>query len=75
MSPECHDEVCITCSDQLLAVVVTDVDAEAGIAHGTVDGSPVEVGIDLLDGVAPGEVLLCHGGVALQRGAAVEVVA
>jgi hypothetical protein len=73
MSTECHDEVCITCSDQLLAMVVADVDAEAGIARGTIDGSVVEVGIDLLDGVTVGEVLLCHGGVALQRGTAVEV--
>lgn len=73
MSTECHDEVCITCSDQLLAVLVTGVDADAGIARGTVDGSTVEVGIDLLDGVVAGEVLLCHGGVALQRGMPVEV--
>jgi hypothetical protein len=73
MNTECHDEVCITCSDQLLAVLVTDVDAEAGIAHGTIDGSAVEVGIDLLDGVVAGEVLLCHGGVALQRGVPAEV--
>jgi hypothetical protein len=73
VSTECHDEVCITCSDQLLAVLVTGVDIDAGIAHGTVDGSTVEVGIDLLDGVRVGEVLLCHGGVALQRGVAMEV--
>jgi hypothetical protein len=73
VTPECHDEVCITCSDQLLTVVVTGVDADAGIARGTVDGSPVEVGIDLLEGVTVGEVLLCHGGVALQRGMPVEV--
>ena len=49
------------------------VDAAAGIARGTIDGAPVEVGIDLLDGVTAGEVLLCHGGVALQRGAPLEV--
>jgi hypothetical protein len=73
VSTECHDEVCITCSDQLLAVLVTGVDTDAGIARGTVDGSTVEVGIDLLDGVTVGEVLLCHGGVALQRQMAVEV--
>ena len=75
MSAECHEDVCITCSDQLLAMVVTEVDRGAGIARGTIDGSEVEVGIDLLDGVTAGEVLLCHGGVALQRGAPVEVVA
>jgi hydrogenase maturation factor len=52
---------------------VTGVDAESGIASGTIDGSTVEVGIDLLDGVTVGEVLLCHGGVALQRGIPAEV--
>jgi hydrogenase maturation factor len=73
VSPECHDEVCITCSDQLLTMVVTDVDEAAGIARGSIGGSAAEVGIDLLDGVTVGEVLLCHGGVALQRGDPVEV--
>ncbi len=73
MSTECHDEVCITCSDQLLTMVVTDIDVEAGIARGTIDGSEAEVGIDLLEGVAVGDVLLCHGGVALQKAMAVEV--
>jgi len=73
MSTECHDDVCITCSDQLLSMVVTGVDASAGIARGVIDGEAAEVGIDLLDGVTVGEVLLCHGGVALQRGEPVEV--
>jgi hypothetical protein len=73
VSNECHDEVCITCSDQLLTMVVTGIDEAAGLARGTIDGSPAEVGIDLLDGVSPGDVLLCHGGVALQRGEPVEV--
>lgn len=68
MTGECHDEVCITCSDQLLEVLVIGVDEAAGTARGTVDGSPVEISIELLDSVSPGEVLLCHGGVALQRG-------
>jgi hydrogenase expression/formation protein HypC len=68
MTGECHDEVCITCSDQLLEVVVVSVDELAGTARGTVDGSSVEVSIELLDSVVAGEVLLCHGGVALQRG-------
>ena len=73
MSPECHDEVCITCSDQLLEMVVIAVDADAGVARGTIDGVDGEVGIDLLDGVSIGDVLLCHGGVALQRGTLAEV--
>jgi hypothetical protein len=73
MSTECHDEVCITCSDQLLSMIVRDVDAGSDIARGTIDGQPVEVSVELLDNVVPGDVLLCHGGVALQRGAKVEV--
>lgn len=75
MSAECHDDVCITCSDQLLAMVVTHVDAEAATARGTIDGSTIDVGIELLDSVAIGDVLLCHGGVALQRSSTAEVSA
>ena len=73
MSNECHDEVCITCSDQLLTLVVTGVDEAAGTARGTIDGVAAEVGIDLLDDVRIGDVLLCHGGVALQRGEPMKV--
>jgi hypothetical protein len=75
MTVECHDEVCITCSDQLLEVVVLEVDVAAATARGTVDGEAVEVSIDLLDAVQAGDVLLCHGGVALQVGTLAEVPA
>ena len=64
----CHDEVCITCSDQLLEVVVTAVSADGTTAQGTCDGVECEVCVDLLDDVVVGEHLLTHGGVALQRG-------
>ena len=64
----CHDELCITCSDQLLEVIVTTVDADRGTAEATCDGVACEVSIDLLDGVVAGDHLLAHGGVALQRG-------
>jgi len=67
MSSECHDEVCITCSDQLLSFRVTEVDEASGLARGTIDGAPAEVSIDLLSDVRAGDELLCHGGVALQR--------
>ncbi|HEY6470076.1 MAG TPA: hydrogenase assembly protein HupF [Candidatus Dormibacteraeota bacterium] len=68
MTGECHDEVCITCSDQLLEVTVLSVDASTETARGIVDGTPVEVSVELIDSVRAGDVLLCHGGVALQRG-------
>ncbi|PZR78093.1 MAG: hydrogenase assembly protein HupF [Candidatus Aeolococcus gillhamiae] len=64
----CHDEVCITCSDQLLEMVVTAVSPDASVAQATCDGVACEVAVDLLDGVMPGDHLLAHGGVALQRG-------
>ena len=64
----CHDEVCITCSDQLLEVVVTAVSADGGTAQATYDGVACEVSIDLIDGVVSGDHLLAHGGVALQHG-------
>ena len=64
----CHDEVCITCSDQLLEVVVTAISADGGTAQATYDGVAREVSIDLIDGVVTGDHLLAHGGVALQHG-------
>ncbi|HEX4754193.1 MAG TPA: HypC/HybG/HupF family hydrogenase formation chaperone [Candidatus Dormibacteraeota bacterium] len=64
----CQDEVCITCSDQLLEVVVTAVSADGGTAQAACDGVACEVSIDLLDGVGAGDHLLVHGGVALQHG-------
>jgi hypothetical protein len=73
MSTECHDEVCITCSDQLLSMIVRNVDPGLATARGTIDGQPVEVSVELLDNVVPGDVLLCHGGVALQRATSLEV--
>ena len=62
-----HDEVCITCSDQMLRLVVESVDDDLMIARGTIDGEPAEIGVELIDGVHPGDILMCHGGVALQR--------
>jgi hydrogenase maturation factor len=65
---ECNDEVCITCSDQLLEVIVTAVSADGAVAAATCDEVAFEVSTDLLDDVVPGDHLLVHGGVALQRG-------
>jgi hydrogenase maturation factor len=64
----CHDEACITCSDQLLEVVVTAVSRDGATAQATCEDVACEVSIDLLDGVLAGDHLLVHGGVALQHG-------
>jgi hydrogenase maturation factor len=61
---------CITCSDEALPAVVLGVDHEAATASvrlGSAASGATEVDISLVDAVAPGDVLLCHGGVALSR--------
>ncbi len=64
----CNDEVCVTCSDQLLEVIVTALSTDGTVVAITRDGVACEVATDLLGDVVPGEHLLTHGGVALQRG-------
>ncbi|MDQ6856355.1 MAG: SIS domain-containing protein, partial [Candidatus Dormibacteraeota bacterium] len=57
---------CITCADTLTAVIVDFVSGSTATGRDG-EGHVVEVSLDLLEDVAPGEVVLCHGGVALQR--------
>jgi hydrogenase maturation factor len=56
---------CLTCSDEAVAARVRSVDGlEAVIAV----GAEVErVAIDLVPDARPGDVLLCHAGIALER--------
>jgi D-sedoheptulose 7-phosphate isomerase len=61
-------ERCITCSDEAVeAVVVSVAGAEAVVRT---DGAEERVAIDLVPDAAPGDVLLCHAGLALERVAA-----
>ena len=56
---------CLTCSDDAVAVRVVSVEgAEAVVAAG-LDGD--RVAIDLVPDARPGDVLLCHAGIALER--------
>jgi hydrogenase expression/formation protein HypC len=67
-SCELHAEGhCITCSDQALPASVLRVDCENGLALVTVEGSEMaeEIDITLVDDIAPGDVVLVHGGVAI----------
>ena len=59
------DGHCVTCADEALPATVVRVDQEAGLAVVTVDGGLIEVDVTLVDAVAPGHVLLVHGGVAI----------
>jgi len=58
-------ERCVTCSDD--AVAATVVAVEGTNATVEADGRRERVGIELVEPVAPGDVLLCHAGIALEK--------
>lgn len=58
---------CITCSDEMVTVRVLCVDQAMGMASVSVQDVTEEVDISLVDDVAPGNMLLVHGGVAIAR--------
>ncbi|MCZ7589690.1 MAG: HypC/HybG/HupF family hydrogenase formation chaperone [Gaiella sp.] len=56
---------CATCADEAMAARVLAVDGlEADVV---VDGRVERVAIDLVPDARPGELLLCHAGIALER--------
>jgi hydrogenase maturation factor len=58
-------ERCVTCSDEAVeAVVVSVAGAEAIVSAA---GHSERVATDLVGDVEPGDVLLCHAGIALER--------
>ncbi|MEV6815361.1 HypC/HybG/HupF family hydrogenase formation chaperone [Micromonospora sp. NPDC051296] len=56
--PECHDEVCITCSDVAVAVRVREVLA-GGLAMVDTEAGPEEISVALVE-AGPGDVVLVH---------------
>ena len=56
---------CITCSDEALQVRVLSVDGDAGVALVELGEGTEEVDVSLVEEVAPGDLLLVHGGVAI----------
>ena len=56
---------CLTCGD--VAIVATVVSVSGDTATVEVDGRRERVGIELVAPVEPGETLLCHAGIALQK--------
>jgi hydrogenase maturation factor len=60
-------EACVTCGDVAVEVQVVSVSADGATAVVERDGGREEVAVELLDAVAPGDTLLCHAGVALER--------
>ena len=58
-------ERCITCSDEAVEAEVVALDGLEAIVR--VDGSEERVAVDLVPDAGPGDVLLCHAGIALER--------
>ena len=67
--PQCHPEVgCITCGDEGVAMRVLKLDAPRALAVcADADGSTSEVDLSLVAGVAPGDQVVVHAGVAIAR--------
>lgn len=58
-------EHCIACSDEAVAARVVEVDGSNAIVE--LDGNRERVGIELVEPVEPGDTLLCHAGIALEK--------
>ena len=63
--PGLLDGACITCGDVAVQARVVAVREHSAFIEQT--GAREEVAIDLVGEVAPGDVLLCHAGVALEK--------
>jgi hydrogenase maturation factor len=57
---------CVTCSDEAVVVRVVSLEGGDALVRGG-EGREDRVAVDLLDGVAVGDRLLCHAGIALER--------
>jgi len=62
---ELAPERCITCSDEAVEAEVVSVQGTEAVVR--VGDAEVRVGVDLVPDAAPGDVLLCHAGIALER--------
>ncbi|HLH60976.1 MAG TPA: HypC/HybG/HupF family hydrogenase formation chaperone [Ktedonobacteraceae bacterium] len=63
-----EDGHCTTCSDEALQAKVLRIDEETGLALVEVIAEETrteEVDVSLIENVAPGDLLLVHGGVAI----------
>lgn len=61
--PECHDEVCITCSDTAVAVTVLRL-LDEGLAVVDTGAGEEEVSVALVS-AGPGDTILVHAGEAI----------
>ncbi len=61
----CENGHCLACSDEAILVKVLSVNQATGLALVEVSDQTEEVDITLVEDVAPGDMLLAHGGVAI----------
>ena len=60
-----HRDACVTCGDVAVEARVEEIhDSEAVVR---IDGRSERVAIDLVPDAGPGDLLLCHAGIALER--------
>ncbi len=60
-----HREGCVTCGDAAVEARVVEVRGDTAVVEAA--GEREEVVVELVAPVAPGDVLLCHAGIALER--------
>ena len=58
-------ERCVTCSDEAVAARVVEVEGPNATVEA--EGRRELVGIELVEPVEPGDTLLCHAGIALEK--------
>jgi len=58
-------ELCLTCGDVAVTARVTEIHGYE--ARVVIDGGTESVAIDLVPDARPGDLLLCHAGIALER--------
>jgi hydrogenase assembly chaperone HypC/HupF len=58
-------ERCLTCGDVAVAARVVEVAGSTALVEA--DGDREQVAIELVEPVAPGELLLCHAGIAIEK--------
>ena len=59
------DHTCLTCGDVAVDGRVVEVHGDTAVVE--LDGRREEVGIELVLPVEPGDVLLCHAGIAIRK--------
>ena len=57
-------ERCLTCGDVAVAARVLEVAGSTALV--VAEGGRVVVAIELVEPVAPGDLLLCHAGIAIE---------